>query len=476
MSRFNKSAPSTLTTNLAGGQAHKETPKLEFVSILLTSFLKNQFYSSADETLVRVRELVASMPDKKFAAKAAIFARKEFGMRSITHVVAGEIAKHVKGESWTKNFYDKIVHRVDDATEIMSYYGNTYGRPFPNSLKKGIALALARFDGYQLAKYRGAGKDVKLVDLVNIVHPKHTEAIGQLVRNELKSTETWESKLTKAGQTATNEEELTGLKAAAWRDLLLEDKLGYFALLRNLRNIMQQSPEVIALALEQLVDANRIKHSLVLPFRFLDAMTAINEALPSSSSRPIIKALVQAMDISLANVPKFDGKTLIALDTSGSMSGKPIEIGALFTAALFKANEGADVLQFSSDAQLMHLNAGDTLSSLTEQIVRQAYGGGTNFHSIFERASIKYDRIFILSDMQAWMGYECPKTSFNVYKHRTGANPAIYSFDLAGHGTMQFPEQNVFAFAGFSEKVFDIVKMFEQDKNALITKIEEIEL
>lgn len=37
---------------------------------------------------------------------------------------------------------------------------------------------------------------------------------------------------------------------------------------------------------------------------------------------------------------------------------------------------------------------------------------------------------------------------------------------------MQFPEQNVFAIAGFSEKVFDIMEMLEQDKKALIKTIE----
>lgn len=37
---------------------------------------------------------------------------------------------------------------------------------------------------------------------------------------------------------------------------------------------------------------------------------------------------------------------------------------------------------------------------------------------------------------------------------------------------MQFPEQNVFAIAGFSESVFEIMAMLEQDKKALIKAIE----
>lgn len=471
MSRFNRTVPVPTTVNLAGGQAHQESPELELVSILLTSFVKDQFYRSADDTIVRLRELIGALPDKRFAAQAALYARKEFGMRSITHVVAGELAKIVKGETWTKHFYDQIIHRADDASEIMAYYGHAYGRPFPNSLKKGIALALARFTPYEIAKYRGEGKDVSLVDIVNITHPKHTDAIGALVKGELKSHDTWESKLTAAGQNAETEEEKEDMKNAAWKELLLENKLGYFALLRNLRNIVSQAPDMVDEACKQLVNEERIKKSLVLPFRFTKAMEVVG-----STDRRVQDALNRAMEISLSNVPAFAGKTLVVVDTSGSMSGQPIEIASLFAAAIYKTNPGADLMQFSDHASYMGLNGGDSLSTLAHEIQRMAHGGGTNFHAIFQTANKKYDRIFILSDMQGWVGYNTPKAEFNQYKQTHGANPSIYSFDLAGHGTLQFPEDKVFAFAGFSEKVFDLVRLFEEDRNALVNKIKGIEL
>ena len=47
-------------------------------------------------------------------------------MRSVSHIVAGEIVNSVKGEQWTKNFINKVVFRVDDMTEIMSYFMSTY--------------------------------------------------------------------------------------------------------------------------------------------------------------------------------------------------------------------------------------------------------------------------------------------------------------------------------------------------------------
>lgn len=56
---------------------------------------------------------------------------------------------------------------------------------------------------------------------------------------------------------------------------------------------------------------------------------------------------------------------------------------------------------------------------------------------------------------------------FSSYKNKYGANPFVYSLDLAGYGTLQFPENNVFALAEFSDKVFDIMKLMETDKQAL---------
>lgn len=214
MSRFNQNSEGTKTVNLAGGQAYSQTPELELVSILLTSFANDQFYKSANDTFDRLKELVR-ICDKQFVAQAAIYARTQFGMRSITHVVASELAKHISGEKWAKDFYSAIVYRPDDMMEIISYHTSKNGK-IPNSMKKGIAKAFNKFDRYQLAKYRGEGKGFKLIDVVNIVHPvpveKNADAINALVKGELKSFDTWETELSKAGQVSNSEEEKADFK------------------------------------------------------------------------------------------------------------------------------------------------------------------------------------------------------------------------------------------------------------------------
>lgn len=442
--------------------------------MLLTSFLEDKFYRSGNTTAVRLRELINELGDDRFVAKAALYARHQAGMRSVSHLVAGEMAARVKGAEWTKRFFDRVVRRPDDALEILAYTKAVHGKVLPNALKKGIGSALSRFDDYQLAKYRGGNAELKLVDAVNLVHPPHSEALGRLMKGTLAPARTWETGLTQAGQNAASQAEKVERKAAAWAELIGSRKIGYFALLRNLRNILEQAPELTDQAIGLLTNPTLIKRSLVLPFRFRTAIDAL-EAASGRDQQKVIAALSKAVDLSLLNVPRFRGRTLIAMDCSGSMIGRPMKIGSLFAAVLFKAND-ADLMLFSGDARYVGMNKNDATLTIASRIEEKAEWSGTNFDSIFTRAKGAYDRVIILSDMQAWMGGNMPKAAFDRFVKKAGKRPRIYSFDLAGYGTMQFPEREVYALAGWSDKVLDTLEFLEKDKRALVREIENIEL
>lgn len=477
MARFNIPTVGTKTVNLAGGEAYKESPELELVSILLTSFAQDKFYRSANSELKVLEQLLLNNGHKfgKFAAKAAVYARNEFGMRSISHVVAGLLANLISGTSWGKDFYKAVVRRPDDMMEIFSYYKSIGGNHPTNAMKKGFAAAFDKFDAYQLAKYRAADKEVSLVDIVNLVHPTPTErnkgALNDIVRDRLRAKDTWESMKSKEGKEGQGD---------TWRILLSEGRLGYFAVLRNLRNIAREAPDMVGDACEQLTDEDRIKGSLVLPFRLYTAYKEISKSdIPSTIATKIMIALSSAIDISLSNVPKFEGSTAVVLDESGSMTWEsnrgvlPCEIGALFAVVLAEANE-SDLYMFAGRARKVNINPLDSTMGIVKQF--RFKGGGTNFKSIFPTFKSRYDRVIVLSDMQGWMGHNSPVYEVNKYKNLYQCNPHIYSIDLTGYGTLQFPEHNTYCIAGFSDKIFDLMKLLEQDKNVLINTINNVEL
>ena len=486
--------PVRIVKNAAGGNALAQSDKLALVSIVLSNMLGGDMYRTGDEVLNKLRGLVKSIEDKEFVAKAALYARNEFGMRSTSHVLAGELAtlNATSGQPWGRDFYNAIIRRVDDMEEILGYYlDKNKDKPLPNALKAGFAEAFKRFDAYQLAKYKGDTRAVKLVDVVRLVRPKPTaknaDALAKLLKGELKNTGTWEAKISKAGQNK-NDTEKAEARNEAWADLLKENKLGYLALVRNLTNIATDADEAtFELALKALVDAKSIAKSLVFPFQIYTAYREVESNGRIGKAGRIAKimdALSQALDISCANVPEMPGKTLVAIDISGSMSsgvsqyGKTnaVTLATLFGVILAKANN-ADVIQFHDSAKFVPvLKSRATLDSV-KMLAHTT--GGTSFESIFKLINAEkkvYDRIFILSDMQAWVQSDwSPKTMLDRYKSVTGANPFIYSFDLCGNGTMQFPEHNekVVALAGFSEKVFDLMKTTEMDKDALLKTIED---
>lgn len=459
--RFNRPEEAT-TTNMAGGEAHSQSGKMQLVSLMLSSFLDDTYYESVPERMERLRGIMDGIQDKRWLARAVVYARREFGMRSITAYAAAYMAKDARGKDWAARFYHKAVKRPDDMGEILSAYQSFGNEAVPNAMKKGFARAMEGMDEYALAKYAGGSRKWNLRDLVNVCHPRATEAITKLMKGEARA-ETWEVLVSEAGSDPER-------KKAAWKKLVDDDLLGYLALLRNLRNIDEYAPESLELALMRLTDKDRVAKSLVFPFQILKAFENVGEC---DNQRKIAVALSDAMDASLANVPSFDGKTLVAVDSSGSMSGRPSEIASIFAAVIAKRNDGADVMSFADDAEYHGFNPSDSVMGIRNSFRFQS--GGTNFNAIFWKANKKYDRIVILSDMQAWVGGHAPRAAFSAYRSTFQANPKIYSFDLAGNGTLQFPEDNVYCLAGWSDKALQLMGNLEKDGNALIMEIDEYE-
>jgi hypothetical protein len=478
MSKFNKNALKSVKTveNLAGGEAFALSKKTELATLLLSNFCADQFYRSGNDSIERIKELSREV-DPTFAAKAAIFARDKFNMRSTSHVVAAELANNAPGTPNLRRFFDAVVVRPDDMLEIASLASTetrSNGKAkLPRALKAGFKTAFNKFDAYQIAKYRGDKKGWSLVDLVNMVRPVPTEtneeALHLLVTDKLRSTETWESKLSDAGAD-------TEKKSEAWAELLKENKLGYMALLRNLRNILQQAPESKDIACRRLLNKAAIKRSRVLPFRFY---TAYKELQSITGASPVLKSLSEACDIALENVPKLE-RTLVVLDDSASMSSPVasgnttcLEAGAMFASALIKSND-ADLVMFNDHARYTTIDTGMSVLPMTEKIMSKTECNGTDFNCIFPILNKAYDRIIILSDMQGWVGYNTPTKTFAAYKKRHACDPYIYSVDLRGYGTSQFPENKIATLSGFSDKMFDLMVMAEQDKQALVNEIEAV--
>lgn len=468
MSKFNTVAiPKNRTTNLAGAPAYTVNAEFELASIVLTSFCEAQYYRGANATIMRIQELVKQCK-AKYVAKLAIYARKEIGMRSITHVLASILAPRLSSKKWAKEFYYQIVKRPDDMSEIIAYHKQTDNK-LSAAMKKGFARKLSELDEYQVSKYKMETKEWKLVDIVNLLHPKATEPLTALINGTIKSPETWEVNYTRIGQMNNlSESDKAKAKIAFWKEIIQNKKLGYMALLRNLRNMLDLDDINLAkTAYEALIDDKAIRNSLVLPFRFTSAYTEIMK-VESRYKSHIISGITIAMDKAANNIPKFEGSTAVILDTSGSMRGKPSEIASVFAAMLVHDNPNVDLVMFSNTAKYAEYNPHDSILSLSQSL--KFAGGGTNFSAALEALNKPYDRIILLSDMQSWIGYDV-KSCYNKYCKKYGVRPFFYSFDLQGYGSTLLPESKVIELSGFSEKILELIHILELDKDTLTNHI-----
>lgn len=469
MARFNTKTPSTKTYNLAGGEAYSMRPEAELLHGVLTTFLENKFYEGAGERVNRLRSLVGQVqPD--FVAKLAKVARTEFHLRSVSHLLLGELTlQHNTGNDLVKRAVVATTQRPDDLLEYASYVmANTENNSLTKQAKRGIRNALLKFDGYQLAKYRGEGKSLSMVDLFNLTHPRtgdpeQAEAWRKLMKGELTTTgQTWESNISNAesGEERTRE----------WEKMVLDGNIGYMALLRNLNNLIKYkvSDEVIQKAADTIRDPERVKKSKQLPFRFY---TAYNEV---KGSRVLTDAISEAMDIAVENAPVFEGKTLVAVDSSGSMGGyyssadSPITKASLLGAAIMKKNPGADLILYDTRIKELTVSGRTPVLDIVREIKNQAMGGGTKTGLVFDYASengTKYDRVIILSDNASWQGsvQEC----LNRYMRTTDANPYVFAIDIEGYGTRDINHPKAFHTCGFSDRILDFIGQVEKTDSLL---------
>lgn len=470
MAKFNQTS-TIKTTNKTGHAAYSMKDKDKLITQVLTSFFnESKFYGdNSKEMHETIKSVIKSDPD--FVSKLAVFARREFNMRSVAHVLTAYLAYTPEGKKYARETVKGVSLRGDDVTEIMSFYLATFGKPIPNSLKKGINDVLQGFDEYTLAKYKGEGKGVKMRDLLCLCRPtpksnKQSEMWKRCLEGNLETPLTWETELSANGN-----------NAKTWEKLIESGKVGYMALLRNLANIVKASPRNIEEVYKKIEDPEAVRRSKQLPFRFLSAYKTIRGI---SGSRAL-DALENAVDISAENLPKLKGNTVIAVDVSGSMESSisaksDIKCSEIALMLAFLANricENAYIYDF--DTKVYKFTVSSRSGILHNVLTTPVHGGGTNMGLPFQvmiSENIKADRVIVLSDNMcnsgySWYSHKPVNSLAEEYRKRTGNDIWVHAIDLQGYGTQQFAGHKTNIIAGWSEKVFDFINLAEQGEGTL---------
>lgn len=498
--RFGLFSRGSATVNHEGGLAFTMTPKMELYSRVATALIgEPKFYepnAEGDKDILRLVATVAA-EDPEFILKLAVHCRRDLYLRTVPVVLLVEACHFEASKAFVRRYTPHIIQRPDELTETIAYWKRRHGDignqaskgMLSNPLKRGLADAFENFDAYQLAKYDRDG-EVKLKDVLKIVHPKpknaaRSEVYRLLKERKLPVPDTWETVISGGGSTKEN-----------WEKVI--PKMGYMAKLRNLRNFLDKGVDLDPV-LAHLTNRNAVRQSKQLPFRYYSAYREI-EGNASAHTPQVLEALATAMDLSVENVPELKGTTFITADHSGSMQSP------LSARSKVSCQNVADVMLslaahisdrpitsiFGSDFKVVHALKSAGVLANVRHFAAQNAGHATNAYLTIQylnKHRTVVDRILIFSDMQCydasnravWPGIPRGQSlAEELARYRANVNPSVmlYSVDLRGYGTSQFPESDrrVCMLAGWSERVLQFIPLYESVGAGAVKAIEAMKL
>ena len=432
MARTNIKAtpPSTGTTHEGASAARINAEKELRRSVLSCLLWENEFYEDGEEIGQRILRLAQEVTPAA-VADLAIKARSEFKLRHAPLWLCVALARRgaLKADVLTE-----VIQRADELSEFLALYWKDGKVPLAAQAKKGLAAAFGKFDAYQISKYDRANT-VRLRDVLFLTNAKprdeEQEAIWkQLVEGTLPAPDTWEVALSGGAD-----------KRETWESLLAERKLGYMALLRNLRNMQGAGVNEDFVFDALAVGAAKSK---ALPFRFIAAARAVPQWEPQ---------LEQAM-LTVVPEQKLAGKTLLLVDVSGSMNiplstksdMRRMEAACGVAMLAREMCEAVEIYAFSENMKVIPPRRG---FALRDAIVNSMPHSSTYLGaSVAKLNTLPADRMIVITDEQSHDAVPNPTMQgylINVASNRRGV----------GYGAWTHID-------GFSEAVLDYIAAAEE--------------
>lgn len=418
-----------------GGPAIPSSPSRELRRAVCACLLwEDQFYESGQSIANRIASLVKLCPAAEVAA-LAIEARTKFHLRHVPLLLVRELARTSSGNLVGRTL-SEVIQRADELSEFLAIYWKEKRQPLSKQVKLGLAHAFTKFNEYQLGKYKGEDKAIKLRDVLFLSHAKPKDEAQnalwkRLIAGTLEIPDTWEVSLS-AGRD----------KKETFERLLREHKLGYLAVLRNLRKMTEVGVDEILI---RAAISGGAFGSKALPFRFIAAA----RAAPKFEVQ-----LDAAMRVAVSELPKLSGQTWILVDVSGSM-GNPLSeksdltrLDAACGLAIMARALCDDCRIFAFSLSIAEVPARHGMA-LADAIKTSMPHGGTNLgHAVATLNRLgKHDRLIVVTDEQSAQAVEGPLAKgymINVASFRNGV----------GYGPWTRLD-------GFSEQILSFIKESE---------------
>lgn len=449
MARLNRKTSALTETTHEGAPAYGNLSPIQQLrrSVMACFLWEDQFYEDGQSIADRIIA-VASKCDPIDVAALAIEARTKGNLRHVPLLLLTVLAKTSSGTGLLSAMMPNVIRRADELAEFLTVYAAHNKIPVKSlhklstQVKKGLARSFENFTEYSFAKYN-RDADIRLRDVMFLCHPKplneERKALYKAIaENTLKMPDTWEVALSGGAD-----------KKEAFTRLLTENKLGAFALLRNLRNMEEAGVEKKLIESRLLgTDSVERAHGFnkILPFRYVAA------ARNCVSFEPMID---EALLMSIEASEPLKGTTVVLVDVSGSMddrmSGKSELKRIDAAAALASIIKSDELLVYTFSEDIKQVPARRGMAGI-DAVIRSQPHGGTDLGGALKvlNEKVRYDRIIVITDEQSATMVPGPKGKgylINVASNKNGV----------GYGPWIHID-------GFSERVINFIQEFEGSK------------
>lgn len=539
--------PEASIKNEAGGAAYALSPEHALAQYAITGCLTNTFYATAETQLKTVIELCDKV-SPEFIARLAIYCRHKGYMKDMPALLCAYLTvqrPHMQNPGRGIDYFPYVFRSVIDNGKMLRNFcqiirSGVLGRKsFGSRPKREIARWLNTVSWKKLIEAY-VGNTPSLGDIIKMVHPKSENlqrnaffawCIGKPYVYELLPVEIMHYEAWKKGELyyptmdiyLTDEldrwkqdtqgsvppvpfQMLTAqpLTNTQWRDIALD--ANWHTIRMNLNTFKRHGVYDDEMAVKYLAralkDADTIKKVRVFPYQLYTTYLNIENGMPHD----IKEALQDALDVTIDNVPAFNGKIAILLDVSSSMT-TPItgyrssvtskvmcsDVATLLATSFLRKNKDAIIIPFDTRAFRIDLNPRDTVITNAQKLRFQ--GGGTDCSVAFKGLmSLKkrVDLIIMISDNQSWIETNMNNGILQVGKgtasmveftrYCTTYNPKckLVNIDLHPYVTTQTNEsKNIMNIGGWSDHLFEVIKLFEEDKlgpQHWVDEIKKVEL
>ena len=188
-----------------GARAVRINPLAQLERSVMSCLLwESEFYEDGQTIGQRIADLVKAVSAED-VARVAIQAKEDMRLRHVPLLLVRELMRTVEGRTMARSLFPRVILRPDDITEFLCiYWKDNKEEPLAKQVKRCLGDTFRKFDEYQLAKYNGGQKAVKLRDALRMTRPKpaheaQAELWHKLAKGELATPDTWEVELSRGG-------------------------------------------------------------------------------------------------------------------------------------------------------------------------------------------------------------------------------------------------------------------------------------